>query len=139
MIKTNFTIEGIPAVLWGTPGDRLIVAVHGMLGSKDDFELLATEAAAKGCRVLSFDLPEHGERKADRYACNPPNAVKDLTSIIQYAQTLSSRISLYANGVLLAEFTDATWTAGYLGVYIGAVDTKNYTIRIDEMAYWENP
>jgi hypothetical protein len=50
-----------------------------------------------------------------------------------------SRISLYANGVLLAEFTDATWTAGYLGVYIGAVDTKNYTIRIDEMAYWENP
>lgn len=50
-----------------------------------------------------------------------------------------SRISLYANGVYLADFTDATWTAGYLGVYIGAIETKNYTARIDEMAYWENP
>ncbi len=50
-----------------------------------------------------------------------------------------SRITLYANGVYLADFTDATWTAGYLGVYIGGIDTKNYAIRIDEMAYWENP
>lgn len=96
MLKTLLNINDIPAVLWGAPADRLIVAVHGMMGSKDDFEPLAEEAAAKGFQVLSFDLPEHGGRKREGIACNPPNAVKDLTSVMEYAQTLSSRISLYA-------------------------------------------
>lgn len=96
MIKTNLKIEGIPAVLWGAPAERLLLAVHGAMGSKDDFELLAEETAAKGFQVLSFDLPEHGDRKGERYACNPPNAVKDLTAVIRYAQTLAKRINLYA-------------------------------------------
>lgn len=96
MLKTNLKIDGIPTVLWGAPADRLILAVHGFMGSKNDFELLAEEAVAKGCRLLSFDLPEHGDRKEERYACNPPNAVKDLTAVMQYAQKLSNRISLYA-------------------------------------------
>ncbi len=96
MLKTNLKIEDIPAVLWGSPAERLIIAVHGFMGSKYDFELLAEEAGAKGCQVLSFDLPEHGDRKEERYACNPPNAVKDLNTIMHYAQSLSNRISLYA-------------------------------------------
>lgn len=96
MLKTLININDIPTMLWGAPADRLIVAVHGMLGSKDDFALLAEEAAAKGFQVLSFDLPEYGERKGQGIVCNPPNAVKDLASVMDYAQTLSRRISLYA-------------------------------------------
>ncbi|MHB8086675.1 MAG: alpha/beta hydrolase [Anaerolineaceae bacterium] len=96
MLKTNIYIDGIPGLLWGAPADRLIIAVHGMLGSKEDFELLAEETVLKGYQVLSFDLPEHGERKNEAYACNPPNAVKDLITIMNYASTLSNRISLYA-------------------------------------------
>lgn len=98
MIKTSFTIEGIPAVLWGKPSDRLFIAVHGNMSSKDDevIVILAEEAIRKGYQVLSFDLPEHGERKNEVYACNVQNCVRDLTSIMGYAQTISSNISLFA-------------------------------------------
>jgi alpha-beta hydrolase superfamily lysophospholipase len=96
MHKSNLTIEGIPALLWGATTDRLIIAVHGTMGSKEDFELLAEEACNNGFQVLSFDLPEHGERKNEDYACNPQNGIKDLTKILNYARGLSSRISLYA-------------------------------------------
>ncbi|PKN97627.1 MAG: alpha/beta hydrolase [Chloroflexi bacterium HGW-Chloroflexi-4] len=96
MLKTILNINNIPAALWGAPADRLIIAVHGMLGSKDDFDLLAEIAGAKGFQVLSFDLPEHGGRKNEGCACNPPNAVKDLMAVMHHAQTLSDRISLYA-------------------------------------------
>lgn len=96
MLKTNIYIDGIPGLLWGAPAEKLILAVHGMLGSKEDFVLLAAEAVSKGYQVLSFDLPEHGERKNEAYACNPPNAVKDLITIMNYASTLSNRTSLYA-------------------------------------------
>jgi uncharacterized protein len=96
MLKSHLNIEGIPAILWGTPADRLFIAVHGLLGSKADFELLAEEVTAMECQVLSFDLPEHGERKEEQTACTPPNAIKDLTTVMRHAQTLSNRISLYA-------------------------------------------
>lgn len=96
MLKSILNINNIPAVLWGTPTERLIIAVHGILGRKDDFALLADVAALKGFRVLSFDLPEHGGRKGQGVACNPPNAVKDLAAVMEFAQTLSSRISLFA-------------------------------------------
>jgi hypothetical protein len=96
MLTTNINIDGIPAILWGAPADRLIIAVHGMMGRKEDFELLAEEAGIKGFQLLSFDLPEHGERKSENYTCNPPNGIKDLTTILNYARGLSSHISLYA-------------------------------------------
>ncbi len=96
MLTTTINIDGIPGLLWGAPADKLIIAIHGMLGSKEDFVLLAAETVSKGYQVLSFDLPEHGERKNEAYACTPHNAIKDLTSVMNYAQTLSGCISLYA-------------------------------------------
>ena len=39
-----------------------------------------------GYQLLSFDLPEHGERKDDTtYLCKVHNCVKDLKQIIEYA------------------------------------------------------
>jgi uncharacterized protein len=96
MLKVQMKIKGIPAILWGEPAERLMIAVHGAMSSKDDHEILAEEAAAKGFQVLSFDLPEHGERKAEEDACTPPNAVRDLLAVMAYAKTISSRISLFA-------------------------------------------
>ena len=59
MERKEFTLNGIPAVLWGEPSDRVIVAVHGNMSHKTDvvIRLLAQCAAAKECQVLSFDLP----------------------------------------------------------------------------------
>ena len=52
---------------------------------KDEYKL--TKVASKGYQVLSFDLPEHGERKDDtNYLCKVQNCVKDLKSIIVYAR-----------------------------------------------------
>lgn len=92
------TIEGIPAILWGEPADKLFIAVHGNMSSKDDdvIVIFAEEAIDKGYQVLSFDLPEHGERKGEDYACKVQNCVSDLTAIMGYAQTISSNLNVFA-------------------------------------------
>lgn len=44
---------------------KIFIAVHGNMSNKEDavIQILAEEADRKGYQVLSFDLPEHGERK----------------------------------------------------------------------------
>jgi hypothetical protein len=83
MEKMNLTIEGIPAILWGEPSDKLFIAVHGNMSSKADdvIVIFAEEAIEKGYQVLSFDLPEHGERRDENYACKVQNCVSDLTTM----------------------------------------------------------
>jgi len=93
----NNTIP-IPAILWGNPGEKVIIAVHGDMSNKEDtvIELLAGTAISKGYSVLSFDLPEHGERKYDSYACNPPNCIADLEVVYSYAKSIGAEIYLFA-------------------------------------------
>jgi len=98
MIKQNSKIENIPAILWGDKSDKLFVVVHGNMSNKaDDFIVVfAEEATERGYQVLSFDLPEHGDRKNETYACKVQNCVKDLNKIMYYAQSLSNNISVFA-------------------------------------------
>ncbi|EJO5348677.1 alpha/beta hydrolase [Clostridium botulinum] len=101
MIKENLKIENIPAILWGGKSDKLFVVVHGNMSNKaDDFIVaFAEEATAKGYQVLSFDLPEHGERKDENYSCKVQNCVKDLDIIMGYAKSLSNNISILCNSM----------------------------------------
>ena len=62
----------------------------------DEIVIFAEEATAIGYQVLSFDLPEHGDRKNENYACKVQNCVKDLNTIMEYAKVLSNNISLFA-------------------------------------------
>ena len=73
MKKQYITIDNIPSVLWGNNLENLIIAVQGDQSNKEDtiIEILAEEAILKGYQVLSFDLPEHGDRKASPQLCNP--------------------------------------------------------------------
>lgn len=93
----NQTIR-IPAILWGTPSTKLLIEVHGNCSNKEDtvISILARIAVAKGYQVLSFDLPMHGERTGDEYACIPEHCVSDPTAVYAYAKSLSSDISLFA-------------------------------------------
>lgn len=51
-----------------------------------------------------------------------------------------SKISLYANGILLGDVLDASFTGeGYFGVFAGAHSSSSLTIAVDEMALWELP
>lgn len=98
MSKIDLKIEGIPAILWGEPSDKIFISVHGNMSSKDDdlIKIFAEEAIDKNYQVLSFDLPEHGDRKGEGYACKVQNCVRDLTAIMEYVKTISSHISVFA-------------------------------------------
>lgn len=52
---------------------------------------------------------------------------------------VGDRMILYINGVLLTEVKDATFTEGSFGIFVGARQTDQFTIAVDEMSYWKNP
>ena len=98
-MKTKpLVINTIPAVFWGEPSEKLILAVHGNQSSKTDVPvaILAEEAVPFGYQVLSFDLPEHGERKDLTERCNPQTCRRDLAAVLAYAKTNDKEISLFA-------------------------------------------
>ena len=53
--------------------------------------------------------------------------------------TVDDRLILYANGIKLGEVTDASYEAGFFGVFVRSGKTSNYTVKIDQMRIWENP
>ncbi|GAA5784101.1 alpha/beta hydrolase [Chitiniphilus shinanonensis] len=101
MEQRNLLIDGIPAILWGAASDNLFIAVHGDQSNKADVVIraFAEEAVAKGYQVLSFDLPEHGERVGEARQCNPKNCVEDLGKLMEYAHSRASVISLFGCSV----------------------------------------
>jgi predicted alpha/beta-fold hydrolase len=90
-------IEYIPTILWGPESDDLFIAAHGDKSNKSDevIRILAEEAIPKGYQVLSFDLPEHGERKEAPRLCNAQNCVEDLSKVLNHAYSYSKNISLF--------------------------------------------
>ncbi len=98
MNRKNISIDNIPAVLWGEKCTKLFIAVHGNLSSKSDvpIAILAEEAIPLGYQVLSFDLPEHGDRKVESTLCKAQNCVADLISVLAVAKEQASEISVFA-------------------------------------------
>lgn len=90
-------INEIPAIIWGEPSDKMIIAAHGSHSSKIDdcMWILADEAIKKGYQVLTFDLPQHGERVYETEFIMPDKCVKELMYMYEYANTHSNRISLF--------------------------------------------
>ncbi|MGN0637596.1 MAG: alpha/beta hydrolase [Huintestinicola sp.] len=85
MIKEKLCIEGIPAILWGKPSEKIYIHVHGKMSRKEYAEQFAEIAETKGYQTLSFDLPEHGERTDKTYRCDVMNGIHDLNVIADYA------------------------------------------------------
>lgn len=101
MQKKTFHINHIPAILWGGEAERLVIAVHGNMSHKEDvpIELLAEQGLIKGYQVLSFDLPEHGDRKDEPDLCKVQNCVSELMEIMEYARTGWKHISVFGNSI----------------------------------------
>ena len=53
--------------------------------------------------------------------------------------TVDDRLIIYINGVLVTEVKDNTFSAGSFGLFVGARETSNFTISVDEVSYWKNP
>lgn len=98
MKKNKYDIEDIPAIEWGERKARVLVAVHGYMSNKEDavIQILAETAAVKDIQVLSFDLPQHGDRKERDTLCKVENCVTDLRMIMQYTGQNWQRIGVFA-------------------------------------------
>ncbi len=95
MNKEYIKIMGIPAVLWGKESDKVWLCVHGKMSSKEAFESLAEIAEKKGYQTLSFDLPQHGDRKDEKERCDIWNGIHDLPIIADYAFNNWQEVNLY--------------------------------------------
>ncbi|HSQ27168.1 MAG TPA: hypothetical protein VLM80_08580 [Anaerolineales bacterium] len=62
----------------------------------------------------------------------------DQTNLIGVKAT-GDQFSLYANGKLVAEVTDSTYTSGSFGLFVGSFLTPGFTIEISEISYWILP
>ena len=96
MIHQALRIDGIPAILWGAPSDRVYLHVHGKQSQKEYAEEFAVLAEERGYQTLSFDLPLHGERQAEATPCDIPHGVADLRRIGAYAFPRWREVSLFA-------------------------------------------
>lgn len=99
MERTVFSIEEIPAALWGPPSDQVILAVHGHQSHKLDEPIGVLAECAAPRQVLSFDLPEHGERRNGSRLCMTRTGVEDLRTVLAFARTRWERVSLFANSL----------------------------------------
>jgi hypothetical protein len=45
-------------------------------------------------------------------------------------------LRLYVDGRVLAEITDDSYEEGQFGLFVAAADTPNFTVEVDEIAYW---
>lgn len=96
MKQIKFAIHGIPAILWSEESDKLYIHVHGKMSQKEHAAQFASIAAVKGYQTLSFDLPEHGERKSSPDRCDIWNGMRDLKSIADWAFSNYKHVSLFA-------------------------------------------
>ena len=95
MKHRKLSISGIPAILWGSDSEKLYIHVHGKMSQKEYAESFAKIAESKGYQTLSFDLPEHGERKDEPDRCDMWNGMRDLKKISDWAFVHFNEISLY--------------------------------------------
>lgn len=96
MEPQRFLIGSIPCALWGTDSNRVIIAVHGAQSHKEDAPFHILAETFRDCQVLSFDLPEHGERQNAPTLCKPPACVRDLSAVLDYAEARWTHIGLFA-------------------------------------------
>ena len=139
MLKNIFKISNIPAVLWGDKSEKIFIAVHGNMSNKEDavIQIVAEEADRKGYQVLSFDLPEHGERKNDNTPCKVQFCVNELSIIMNYAKEHWKEVSVFACSIgayfsLLAYQNDVIEKALFLSPVV------NMERIIENMMKWFN-
>lgn len=96
MKTTKFYIGKIPVIIWGAKSGKAYIYVHGKMSDKESAESFAHIAENKGYQTISFDLPEHGERKDENYRCDIWNGIFDLHQISFYTFVNWKSISLFA-------------------------------------------
>ena len=140
MKKERLKIENIPSIIWGEKSDKVFIAIHGNMSNKEDevIRIFAEVAINKGYQVISFDLPEHGERKNDAsYIYKIQNCVSDLSKIMNYAKTNYTEINLWACS-MGAYFSLLTYKNENIKQCLFLSPVVNMKMIIDNMMLWSN-
>lgn len=95
VLTEKLLIDGIPAILWGKPSEKVYLYVHGKMSRKEAAESFAILAEEKGYQTLSFDLPQHGDRIDETDRCDIWNGIRDLRKIYIYLAARYDHIALY--------------------------------------------
>ena len=138
MKMQRIEINNIPAIVWGEKSNRVFIAVHGNMSSKEDevIKLLGESVTSKGYQVLSFDLPEHGERTDDHaYLCKVQNCINDLKQIMEYAKSNYEEINLWAC-IMGAYFSLLAYKDEVLTKCLFLSPIVNMKAIIDNMMKW---
>lgn len=99
MKSQKFTINSIPAILYGERTDKVYLFIHGKLGHKEEGANLAKIVCRKGYQVLAVDMPGHGERKDEMSLFVPWKVVPEFQIVMRYAQENWNCVSLRANSI----------------------------------------
>lgn len=99
METQSIFVNKVPAIVWGPPSTRVFLYVHGKGGSKEEAAAFSEIVCRRGVQVLSVDLPEHGQRKAETAAFDPWHAVPELQGVMDYAKKRWKSVSLFANSI----------------------------------------
>lgn len=140
METKRIKINNIPSIIWGEKSSKDFIAVHGNMSNKEDkvIEILANKVTNKGYQLISFDLPEHGERKIDtNYLCKVQNCVNDLKQIIEYAKTNYNEINIWACSIG-AYFSLLAYKDEDLKQCLFLSPVVNMKIIIENMMLWSN-
>ncbi|MEG0900448.1 MAG: alpha/beta hydrolase [Oscillospiraceae bacterium] len=97
--KRTTQICGIPAIIWGTPTEKVYLYIHGQGGCKQEAEMLSNIVCRYGWQVLSIDLPEHGDRENEINTFAPWHIIPELSMVMEYAKSQWKHISLLANSI----------------------------------------
>ena len=140
METKRIKINNIPSIIWGEKSSKVFIAVHGNMSNKEDkvIEILANKVTNKGYQLISFDLPEHGERKIDtNYLCKVQNCVNDLKQIIEYAKANYNEINIWACSIG-AYFSLLAYKDEDLKQCLFLSPVVNMKIIIENMMLWSN-
>ena len=138
METKRIKINNIPSIIWGEKSSKVFIAIHGNMSNKEDkvIEILANKN--KGYQLISFDLPEHGERKIDtNYLCKVQNCVNDLKQIIEYAKVNYNEINIWACSIG-AYFSLLAYKDEDLKQCLFLSPVVNMKIIIENMMLWSN-
>mgnify|MGYP005799155353 FL=1 len=140
METKRIKINNIPSIIWGEKSSKVFIAIHGNMSNKEDkvIEILANKVTNKGYQLISFDLPERGERKIDtNYLCKVQNCVNDLKQIIEYAKVNYNEINIWACSIG-AYFSLLAYKDEDLKQCLFLSPVVNMKIIIENMMLWSN-
>ncbi|MEI8133065.1 MAG: hypothetical protein WCG34_11580, partial [Leptolinea sp.] len=103
-----------------------------------------------------FNITCDGKYAFQKWNASPPDGETKVTNIIAWSSNNNiktgadavnrlgilakgGQYTLYINGVQVDQATDNSFLSGGFGVLIGAWETNNFTIYVDELSYWLNP